>query len=227
MLVDCSGSMAGDSIKAARSALERIVHGLEKSDKFSLSRFGTSVEHRSRSMWSGTSQAQASAQRWMEKLQADMNCTEMAEALLSTIAIHHAGSSDILLITDGEIEDIDGVIDVATKSSHRVFVVAIGASPAEAHLRRLAEATGGACDFVAPGENVEPVVLRMFSRLRSMRMNNLRIEWPSMWKIGRKVHPIRSLTMMRSIFLRSLPGLTLKLNRQNSGAVLMALKMNA
>lgn len=151
ILVDCSGSMGGDSIEAARNALRSIVSGLGKADKFSLSRFGSTVEHRSRGMWSGTPQTKASAQRWIDGVNADLGGTEMASALVSTIAISHIGKSDILLITDGEIEGIDEVIDVATQSGHRVFVVAIGASPAEVHLRRLASATGGVCDFVAPG----------------------------------------------------------------------------
>jgi len=45
-------------------------------------------------------------------------------------------------------------------------------------LRRLAEATGGACDFVAPGEAVEPAILRMFARLRSPRLNDVTVIWP-------------------------------------------------
>ncbi len=178
ILVDCSGSMAGDSIAAARNALHRIVTSLEPTDKFSLSRFGSTVEHRSRGMWSGSAQAKASAKRWIEAVDADLGGTEMAAALTSTIAISHTGKSDILLITDGEIHAIDEVINVAMQSGHRVFVVAIGASPAEAHLRRLAASTGGVSDFVAPGEDVEPAVLRMFSRLRSSRASNLRVEWP-------------------------------------------------
>jgi Ca-activated chloride channel family protein len=184
ILVDCSGSMGGDSISAARSALHSIVAGLEPSDKFSLSRFGSTVEHRSRGMWGGTSQAKASARRWIDNVDANLGGTEMAGALVSTIAIAHIGKSDILLITDGEIEGINEVIDVATQSGHRVFVVAIGASPAEAHLRRLAAATGGVCDFVAPGEDVEPAVLRMFSRMRAARASMLRVEWPSSMGIG-------------------------------------------
>ncbi len=183
ILMDCSGSMGGDSIAAARNALHRIVAGLEPSDKFSLSRFGDTVEHRSRGMWGGTSQAKISAKRWIDTVEANLGGTEMADALISTIAISHSGKSDILLITDGEIEGIDAVIDVATQSRHRVFVVAIGASPAEAHLRRLAAATGGVCDFVAPGENVEPSVLRMFSRMRASRVGNLRVEWPASMKV--------------------------------------------
>ena len=179
ILVDCSGSMAGDSIAAARSALQRIVAGLEPADKFSLSRFGSTVEHRSRGMWGGTAQAKVSAKRWIDSVNADLGGTEMAAALTSTIALSHSGQCDILLITDGEIHGIDEVIEVATRSAHRVFVVAIGASPAEAHLRRLATATGGVCDFVAPGEDVEPAVLRMYSRMRASRAGKLRVEWPA------------------------------------------------
>ena len=87
--------------------------------------------------------------------------------------------SDILLVTDGEISAIDSTIASARHSGHRLFIVGIGSSPAETHLRRLAEATGGACDFVAPGEAVEPAVLRMFVRLRSPRLSDLNIEWPA------------------------------------------------
>ena len=183
VLVDCSSSMSGDSIEAARRALKGIVDKLVKDDKFSLSRFGSSYEHRSRGLWSGTPQAKASAMRWIDHLQADLGGTDMAEALVSTIALAHSGKSDILLITDGEIEGIDEVIEVARKSKHRVFIVAIGASPAEAHLRRLATATGGHCDFVAPGEDVEPAVLRMSARMRSARATEVRVEWPASLKL--------------------------------------------
>src|SRR5687768_8759994 len=39
ILVDCSGSMEGDSIQAAKRALQSIIHQLGKGDRFSLSRF--------------------------------------------------------------------------------------------------------------------------------------------------------------------------------------------
>lgn len=179
ILVDCSGSMAGDSIDAAKRALQAIVRQLGAGDRFSLSRFGSTVEHRSRGLWKTTETTQLAAQRWVGALKADLGGTEMEAALNSTFALAHTVSSDILLVTDGEISAIDRTVASAKHSGHRLFVVGIGSSPAEAHLRRLAEATGGACDFVAPGEAVEPAVLRMFARLRSPRLDDLHIEWPS------------------------------------------------
>ena len=179
ILVDCSGSMAGDSIDAARRALQAVVLQLGEGDRFALSRFGSTVEHRSRGLWKANEITRQDAQQWVGALQADMGGTEMEDALASTFELAQRGSSDVLLITDGEIYAIDSTIEAAKKSGHRVFVVGIGSSPAEAHLRRLAQATGGACDFVAPGEAVEPAVLRMFTRLRSPALADLRLLWPA------------------------------------------------
>lgn len=178
LLVDCSGSMAGDSMQAAQRALHAIVKQLGVEDRFSMSRFGSTVEHRSRGLWKATEATQQAARRWVDALAADMGGTEMESALTSTFALAQTVSSDVLLVTDGEISAIDDTITAAQHSGHRVFVVGIGSSPAETHLRRLAEATGGGCDFVAPGEAVEPAVLRMFARLRSPRLDGVRLVWP-------------------------------------------------
>lgn len=178
VLVDCSGSMNGDSIHAARSALQGILAGLQETDRFSLSRFGTSVEHRGKALWKGANAAMAAARRWVEKLEADMGGTEMNHAILSTLALPGAKQCDLLLITDGSIYSIDEVIETARQSGHRFFVIGIGSSVSEGLLRRLAEETHGSCEFVAPGEQVEPSILRLFNRMRSPVVTQARVEWP-------------------------------------------------
>lgn len=178
LLVDCSGSMAGDSIDAARRALQAIVLQLRDGDRFSLSKFGNRVEHGARGLWSATDVTRLAAQRWVAELDANLGGTEMEAALRSTFALSPTVTSDVLLVTDGEIHAIERTVDAARKSGHRLFVVGIGSSPAEPLLRRLADETGGACDFVAPGEAVEPAVLRMFGRLRSPRVTALSVAWP-------------------------------------------------
>lgn len=190
ILVDCSGSMQGDSISAARRALQAIVAGLREGERFSLSRFGDTVEHRSRALWRTSPATRLAGQRWAAQLQADLGGTEMEKALDSTLALagevaaslgteEGAAPVDLLLITDGQIHAIERTVEKARALGHRVFVVGIGSAPAEGVLRRLADETGGACDFVAPGEAVEPAVLRMFARLRSQRMASLELAWPA------------------------------------------------
>lgn len=178
LLVDCSGSMNGDSIQAARRALLGILAGLKGEDRFSLSRFGTLVDHRSRSMWKAATGALAVARRWAERLKADMGGTNMNEAIQSCLALPSAYPCDLLLITDGHIHAIDEVIESAKQSGHRFFVVGIGSSVSEGLLRRLAEETGGSCEFVAPGEQVESAILRLYRRLRSPAVLEARVQWP-------------------------------------------------
>jgi Ca-activated chloride channel family protein len=178
ILVDCSGSMEGDSMDAARRALQAIVKQFTEGDHFSLSRFGGTVIHRSRGLWKLTDATRLAAQRWVGDLEADLGGTEMEAALISTFNLAKTATSDVLIITDGEVSAIDSTIASAQKSGHRLFVVGIGSSPAESHLRRLAETTGGACDFVAPGEAVEPAILRMFARLRSPQLTEVSVVWP-------------------------------------------------
>ena len=177
-LVDCSGSMSGDSIRSAKRALMAIVSELKTGDQFSLSKFGNEVAHRSRSLWSVKNTSRLSAQRWIGQLEADMGGTAMEEAIRSTLTIRGSASSVIFLITDGEIFGIDRLITTVKESGVRIFVIGIGSSPSDGFLRRIADETGGAIDFVAPGEQVEPAILRMFSRLRCSRCEDLRIEWP-------------------------------------------------
>jgi Ca-activated chloride channel family protein len=178
ILVDCSGSMSGGSIQAARRALMAIVKKFNTGDKFSLSKFGSSVEHRSKSLWTTSEQSRLGAEKWIGELQADMDGTDMLDAIESTFALAHSSPCDVLLITDGQIHGIDAMIKKAKDSKHRVFSVGIGSSPNDHLLRRLAVETNGACDFVAAGEAVEPAIVRMFNRLRSPAVTQVSVQWP-------------------------------------------------
>ena len=170
--------MAGGSIQAARRALMAIVKKFNTGDKFSLSKFGSSVEHRSKSLWTTSEQSRLGAEKWIGELEADMGGTDMLDAIASTFALAHGSPCDVLLITDGQIHGIDAMIKKAKDSKHRVFSVGIGSSPSENLLRRLAVETNGACDFVAAGEAVEPAIVRMFNRLRSPAVTKVSVQWP-------------------------------------------------
>ncbi|MFZ6679170.1 VIT and vWA domain-containing protein [Undibacterium sp. Tian12W] len=194
LLVDCSGSMNGDSIQAARTALREIVEQLSAGDHVSLSRFGSEVQHRSPAMWKFAKPSKAAALRWVDELHANLGGTEMALALESTFAIQSSGRSDVLMITDGEIDSVDSLISSARAAGQRVFIVGIGSSPAEVHLERLARASGGSCEYVAPGEDVAPAILRMFMKLRSPVWQDIRID------TGFASQPLWSTAMPASVF---------------------------
>ncbi len=59
-----------------------------------------------------------------------------------------------------------------------MFVVAVGSSPAESLLVRLAQETGGAAEFVTPKESIEDALMRLLGRLRQPRAKDVRVRWP-------------------------------------------------
>ena len=178
LLVDCSGSMGGERIASARAALLQITAQLTPEDQFSLNRFGTRSEHCHRRVVPVTSAQQALARKWIGELDANMGGTNMEDAIVKTLKIAGILLCDFLLVTDGDIHAVDSLIKTLRSQSHRCFVVGIGSSPSEAHLRRLAEATGGACEFVVSGEAVQSAIERMFARLRGARISQLSLRLP-------------------------------------------------
>jgi len=182
LLVDCSGSMGGDSIASARRALMGALGELQSDDQVAYVRFGSSVEVDLR-----PSRCNA---RTLDRLReavlatdATLGGTEMEGALEATFELRSrsraaaSDGADVLLITDGEVWDVAPMIAAARRSGHRVFVIGVGASPAEAVIRRLAQATGGACEFATPGEALEAAARRMFLRMRQEGYSGLRVDW--------------------------------------------------
>lgn len=186
ILVDCSGSMTGDSIRSAKEALHRILAELDDSDYVSFSRFGSQVKHEGRRLEPCNSATIGRLAEAIGKTNANLGGTELKAALLSTfhdIAApaysdkRELPSPTILLITDGEIWDVKNVIAEAKHSGHRIFAVGLGSAPAETLHRQLAETTGGACELVAPGEDIAGAIVRMFHRMRGVVATGVRIEW--------------------------------------------------
>ena len=179
LVLDCSGLMAGDSIDAAKRALRLIFADLSPADRFSFTRFGSHVVHEIDSLVAASPAMIRKAAARAAKSSADLGGTEMEGALSSVFALGGTeGGADLLVITDGEIWGVDSLIAEARSANQRVFVVGIGSAPAEGVLRGLAEATGGACEFVAPNEDAEAAILRMFARLRAPRVEHAEIDWP-------------------------------------------------
>lgn len=180
ILIDCSGSMAGDSITAAKKALHQVLAELDPADRFSYSRFGSTVAHSIRGLVPADQHHVRLAAGHVERTDADMGGTEIEGALRSVFALDGvAEDADVLLITDGEVWNTEGVAKAAQQSGHRIFAVGVGSAPAETLLRRLANDTGGACELVAPNEDIEAAVVRMFRRMRVPRASNIVVDWHS------------------------------------------------
>lgn len=186
ILVDCSGSMNGDRIEAARRALHDVLSHLERQDNFSFSRFGSEVSHFSPSLMAATPRAIRTASTWVSSLQADMGGTEIAAALLSTFALAQPFEADILLVTDGDVWETERLIAGATQAGQRIFAVGVGSAPAASLLHSLASRTGGACECVAADAEIPGAIMRMLHRLRQAPVRDVIAGWDAepRWQTG-------------------------------------------
>lgn len=170
VLVDCSGSMAGERIASARQALLALADSLRPSDRVSYSRFGGTCEHDLRRLVRATPSNLERLRACIARTVADLGGTEMHAALTSVMrdlpVVDPPGPVDILLITDGDVWGREELEALARGGGHRIFAVGVGSSPHESLLRTLAEATGGACEFATPGESLREAVARTMARMR-------------------------------------------------------------
>lgn len=180
VVVDCSGSMAGDSIAQARTGLLRILDTLRKTDTFNIVRFGSTARAYFPTCVPATGRALRQARQAVEEMQADLGGTEMGNAL--QLAYKLKDDSDrpasILLITDGEINNHEHIMLEAKASGHRIFSIGVGSAVAEGFVRGIAMSTGGAAELVSPNEGMAAAIFRQFRRMFQPRAVSARIQWP-------------------------------------------------
>lgn len=171
VLVDGSGSMQGDSNEQARDALDWLFHQLETDDEVSMTRFGTRPLHVLPRLQKCTEAYQRRLRAEARNIQADLGGTKMDEALEAVIRITPEDegpveAASILLITDGEVWNIEHIVATVRQSGHRLFALGVGSAPAESLLRELAEVSGGACEMVSPKQSMQQAVARLLERMR-------------------------------------------------------------
>jgi Ca-activated chloride channel family protein len=181
VLVDGSGSMQGDSNAQARDALDWLFHQLETDDEVSMTRFGTHPQHVLPRLQKCTEAYQRRLRSEARNLQADLGGTEMDRALEAVIRIttedeRPVEAASILLITDGEVWNIEHIVATVRQSGHRLFALGVGSAPAESLLRELAEVSGGACEMVSPNQSMQQAVARLLERLRHACAIDCRLE---------------------------------------------------
>jgi len=181
IIVDCSGSMSGDSISQTRKALYEILGMLRPEDMFNIIRFGSSYQMLFPMPMFADASNLKKAKNLLEVLNADMGGTEIGQAIASAIRgkPHSKTSREVLLITDGEVWDWEQVTAMASESGVRFFTVGVGSSVSEAFVQTLADHTGGSCELVSPMEDMAEKIVRHFKRIYTPKSTNVKIHWPS------------------------------------------------
>ena len=149
-LIDCSGSMGGQSILMAKEALSLLLNSLPTDSTFNIVKFGSRMEMLFPSSQPYTDNTLKQARLLVENLRADLGGTEILTPL-KTILNQEGGKrlKQLFVLTDGAVSNSQECIRVVNteRKTTRVFTLGIGSS-ADRHLvKGLARAGGGTSAF--------------------------------------------------------------------------------
>ncbi|WP_353237138.1 VIT and VWA domain-containing protein [Limnohabitans sp.] len=203
VLVDCSGSMQGDSIEQAKDCLNWLFGQLNNTDQVSFTRFGSSVHHDHSELKPCTLIYRQLLKASSRRLNADLGGTEIDDALKEVIAIQSGSPEEsknavILLITDGEVWNIEEIIATVRASGQRIYAVGVGSAPSESLLKDMADVTGGASEMVTPRESMQKAVERLLIQIRQTQAieQEVTCKAPIVWQSKSKGHAAAGSSLM-------------------------------
>ncbi len=177
-VVDTSGSMAGNSIRAAKAALISALDKLRPGDKFNLIQFNSSAEQLYGEPQFANPEQLANAKRYIRRLNADGG-TEMQAAIeLSLAGQNEEFLRQVVFITDGSVGNEHELLSLLHQQLEhaRLFTVGIGTAPNSFFMRKAAEFGRGNFRFIANTSSVEDEINRLFKQL----------QYPALTSIGLK-----------------------------------------
>ena len=203
VLVDCSGSMQGDSIEQAKDCLNWLFGQLNNTDQVSFTRFGSTVHHDHSELKPCTLIYRQLLKASSRRLNADLGGTEIDDALKEVIAIESGSPEEsknavILLITDGEVWNIEEIIATVRASGQRIYAVGVGSAPSESLLKDMADVTGGASEMVTPRESMQKAVERLLIKIRQTQPieQEVACEAPIVWQSKSAGHAAAGSSLM-------------------------------
>ena len=177
ILLDCSGSMSGDSLTLAKEGVRLALDSLSPNERFGVIGFGSHFVQFDKTLQPANRKNLNLAHKFVVGLN-DLGGTELSSAFRCAIGYGSEQPMDILVLTDGEVWGLDDAATDAAARGIRIFTVGIGSAVAEDTVRALADQTGGACELVSPNEGMSARIVRHFKRMRQPQVSRLDIRWP-------------------------------------------------
>jgi len=179
-VLDVSGSMSGDKLDQAKTALAQLLGTLRSGDRFRVVTFGSGVR-RYAAGWTDVSGDNVSAaQQWVRRLDTDGG-TNIAGALGEAFAESPAEGrlGVVVFLTDGIATvgetNPERIADQAERGRgpFRVFAFGIGYDVNTYLLDRLTERARGVTEYIRPGGDIEQTVGLLASKIASPVLTDL------------------------------------------------------
>ena len=184
-ILDRSGSMGGEPIRAARAALDTAIDRLADEDRFNLIRFSDVTD----SLWESERAADLTnrlfARLYLRSTEASGG-TMMQSALQR--ALHRGVDVDdnarlrqVVFVTDGAVTDETRLFrDIRSRlGSSRLFTIGIGSAPNSYFMRKAAAAGRGSYVYISDVKQVNAKMAGLFKKLERPALTGLSHGWQS------------------------------------------------
>jgi Ca-activated chloride channel homolog len=173
-VVDTSGSMDGESLPQAQGALRLCLRHLREGDRFNIIAFESSYRSFAPEPVVFTQKTLEQADQWVAALRASGG-TELLQPM--SAAVKGVPDGVVVLLTDGQVGNEAEILQavLGARKTTRVYSFGIGTNVSDVLLRDMARQTGGAVEFIHPGERIDDKVVAQFSRALAPRVTDLEV----------------------------------------------------
>ncbi|HLM72703.1 MAG TPA: VIT domain-containing protein, partial [Polyangiaceae bacterium] len=181
-VVDVSGSMGGESIEQARTAMRLCLRHLAEGDGFQIIAFSNTFRSFQPGLVPFTQRSLQDADAWVGALDASGG-TEMLEPLLAATSalskVDPKRGRIIVLLTDGQVGNENEIIErvAASAAGARIYTFGIGTNVSDLLLRDLARRSKGEAEFIHPGERIDAKVTAQFARAAASRVEGVSLRF--------------------------------------------------
>ncbi|MCP4709209.1 MAG: VWA domain-containing protein [Planctomycetes bacterium] len=191
-VLDCSGSMSGEPIAQAKSAVERALRSLEPHDTFQIIRFSNNASQLGPNPIPATS---ANIRRGLDYVKSlkGTGGTMMIEGIKAALDFPHDPEHFRLVsfMTDGYIGNEAEILGEIQKrlGDARIFSFGVGSSVNRFLLERMAYMGKGAVAYIGLNDSAAAVVDEFYDRISHPALADIQIDWGDM--IVSDVYPSR------------------------------------
>ncbi len=177
-VIDTSGSMHGQSMDQARSALQLALTRLQSDDRFNVIQFNSDTDALFGTAMPATQDNIQHAMNYVAGLHADGG-TEMLSAL--QLALRDKAPEgmlrQVIFLTDGSVGNEEQLFSTIQQQlgSSRLFTVGIGSAPNSFFMTRAAQFGRGTFTYIGKVGEVKQKMATLFSKLESPVLRNISI----------------------------------------------------
>lgn len=183
VVIDRSGSMAGDKLRYAKKAVETLIDRLLPTDHLALVAYGSRVH----TVFARRSVDDALIMKSRAALIETEGCTNLSGGLmegLQQLGHDKAALRRVLLLSDGlaneGVTDLDGLADLArqaTKAGQGISAFGVGEDFDETLLRTLADKGGGNYHYIASPDDIPGLFMEELGELGDVVAQNVLLDF--------------------------------------------------